>query len=78
MLKHSLRASGHVIIAAFAIGGPLTCSGLDIVQYDANKLRMELGPEFQLIEEAAETHLTPDGREQKFGYFRFIFTPNEG
>jgi SAM-dependent methyltransferase len=74
-LKDSLVPDGHVIVAAFGIGGPLQCSNLDIVQYDANKLCAELGPEFALVEEAAELHDTPDGRQQKFGYFRFIYRP---
>jgi ubiquinone/menaquinone biosynthesis C-methylase UbiE len=75
-LKRSLKSGGHVVIAAFAIGGPQKCSGLDIVQYDADKLQLELGADFQLVQEAAETHLTPDGREQKFGYFRFNYRQN--
>ena len=73
VLKRSLQPGGHVIMAAFAIGGPVKCSGLDIVQYDANKLCNELGAEFKLVEEASEIHLTPAGKEQKFGYFRFIY-----
>lgn len=72
-LKASLVPGGHVIMAAFGIGGPLKCSNLDIVQYDADKLCQELGTGFELAEEAAEVHETPDGRQQKFGYFRFIY-----
>lgn len=71
-LKSSLPTGGHLIIAAFAIGGPAKCSGLDIVQYDAAKLSRELGDEFQLLEETGETHLTPSGGEQLFSYFRFV------
>ena len=73
VLKRSLQPGGHVIMAAFGIGGPVKCSGLDIVQYDANKLCNELGVEFTLVEEASEIHLTPAGKEQKFGYFRFSY-----
>jgi ubiquinone/menaquinone biosynthesis C-methylase UbiE len=76
VLKQSLLPGGHVIIAAFAIGGPLKCSGLDIVQYDANKLCTELGTDFELVEETGELHTTPDGRQQKFGYFRLIYQPS--
>jgi len=43
ILKAALEPQGHLIIAAFAIGGPSKCSGLSIVQYDANKLLAELG-----------------------------------
>ncbi len=75
VLKEGLQPGGHLIIAAFGIGGPQKCSGLDIVQYDANKLMAELGEEFDLVEEASEIHHTPDAREQLFGYFRFIYRP---
>jgi SAM-dependent methyltransferase len=70
-LKRALVPHGHAIIASFAIGGPTRCSNLDIVQYDALKLEVELGEEFELQEELAETHITPAGKEQKFGFFRF-------
>jgi 2-polyprenyl-3-methyl-5-hydroxy-6-metoxy-1,4-benzoquinol methylase len=71
-LKSTLRQGGHLIIAAFAIGGPEKCSGLDIVQYDSKKLVAELGEDFELIEVKSEVHITPANKEQKFMYFRFI------
>jgi len=72
MLRQSLSPGGQAIIAAFAIGGPEKCSGLDIVQYDSRRLARELGSEFRLLEQAAEEHQTPAGALQKFGYYRFI------
>lgn len=72
VLNRSLRARGQLILAAFAIGGPQKCSGLDIVQYDAEKLLAELGSEFELVEQVEETHLTPANKEQLFCYFRLI------
>jgi len=72
VLKRTLEFNGHLIIAAFAIGGPTKCSGLDIVQYDAEKLITELGEVFELVEEKNEIHITPENREQQFKYFRFI------
>ena len=69
-LKHSLLPGGHLIVAAFATGGPKKCSGLDIVQYDATKLMAELGSEFELIEEIYELHTTPSNEQQKFTYYR--------
>lgn len=71
-LKRTLSNGGHVIIMAFAIDGPAKCSGLDIVQYDADKLMAELGQGFKLIESGHETHNTPSGGEQKFAYFRLV------
>ena len=72
VLKHALKPNGHLIIMAFAIGGPIKCSGLDIVQYDAEKLKAELGEDFELLESGQETHNTPTGNQQQFAYFRFI------
>jgi len=62
VLESSIKTGGCVIIAAFSIGGPKKCSGLDIVQYDAVKLKNELGNNFTF----------PAGKEQKFGYYVFI------
>ncbi|MBL7004633.1 MAG: class I SAM-dependent methyltransferase [Gammaproteobacteria bacterium] len=71
VLESSINTGGCVIIAAFSIGGPQKCSGLDIVQYDAVKLKNELGNNFTLIEEQHENHITPAGKEQEFGYYVF-------
>jgi len=70
VLKRALEPDGHLIIMAFAIGGPKKCSGLDIVQYDADKLMAELGQGFELLETGHEVHVTPSDHEQKFAYFR--------
>ncbi len=69
-LKQALRPGGYLIMAAFAIGGPEKCSGLPIVQYDAPKLLAELGPEFRLLEERRESHVTPEQQIQQFAWFR--------
>ncbi|MHA2220110.1 MAG: hypothetical protein ACXACY_29850 [Candidatus Hodarchaeales archaeon] len=69
-LHLNLETGGHLIIATFAIDGPTKCSGLDIVQYDSNKLLSELGEGFQLVEEMEEYHVTPTNKEQKFAYLR--------
>ena len=69
VLKQALEPDGQLIIMAFAIGGPVKCSGLDIVQYDAKKLMAELGQGFELVETGHEVHITPSGMEQKFAYF---------
>lgn len=74
-LRRALPPGGHLVLAAFAIGGPTRCSGLDIVQYDAAKLSAELGDQFRLLEQIAETHLTPAGKEQRFSYFHLTRSP---
>jgi 2-polyprenyl-3-methyl-5-hydroxy-6-metoxy-1,4-benzoquinol methylase len=71
-LRRAIPVGGHVIMAAFAIGGPTRCSNLDIVQYDAGKMQAALGHEFRLVEERAELHVTPAAKQQKFGFFRFL------
>jgi len=71
-LKQTLKLGGRLILAAFAIGGPTRCSGLEIVQYDADKLAREFGEDFTLVEQVSEIHVTPTNHEQLFAYFRFI------
>jgi len=75
VLKQSIEPGGHIIMMTFAIDGPKKCSGLDIVQYDADKLIPELGPGFELMQTGFDVHLTPAGNQQKFAYFRFRATP---
>lgn len=75
-LQRTLTDAGQLIIAAFAIGGPRKCSGLDIVQYDADKLCAELGNGFRLLEQQDEIHRTPGGGQQEFSYYRFSRTGN--
>jgi len=77
ILRQVLTPGGSVIIAAFAIGGPTKCSGLEVVQYDAEKLSNELGGEFRLEEAAEDIHLTPKNTEQAFQYFRFSRQPED-
>ena len=72
VLRRALNPGGHVIIMAFALDGPKKCSGLDIVQYDAEKIQAELGDDFELIENGYEVHKTPSGKHQKFAYFHFV------
>lgn len=71
-LRRAVAPGGHVVMAAFALGGPTRCSNLDIVQYDAGKMQAELGAEFRLVEERSELHITPAAKEQLFGFFRFV------
>lgn len=70
-LHSALEQGGSLVLAAFAPGGPKKCSGLDIVQYDADKLGAELGRDFELQEWQAETHVTPGGGEQLFNFYRY-------
>ncbi len=66
LAARSLRIGGHAVIAIFAPDGPVRCSGLDVLRYDAQTLGIEFGPTFLLKEEARATHRTPSGAEQSF------------
>ncbi len=67
-LRGAVAPGGLAIIATFAPDGPTQCSGLDVVRYGADELHALLGPDFELVETAAEVHRTPGGGEQKFIY----------
>jgi len=71
-LNNALKVGGYLVIAAFAIGGPEKCSGLEIMQHDLDTLAQELGDGYRLLEQRSELHNTPAGDEQQFNYFRFI------
>ena len=76
-LIKAIRTEGHLIIATFAIGGPEKCSGLEIVQYDSEKMIAELGDNFALLEERKEIHITPANKEQEFIFFHFLRVPKK-
>jgi SAM-dependent methyltransferase len=65
-VARSVRPGGHVIVGTFGPGGPLQCSGLDVVRYDAGSLHGQFGPRFELVRHLEEQHRTPLGREQQF------------
>ena len=65
---HAVKPGGHVIVATFGPGGPLQCSGLDVVRYAPDTLHAEFGAAFRLLRHETEVHQTPTGREQEFVY----------
>ena len=68
-LNQSLSPSGHAIIGTFSLNGPNKCSGLDVVQYDENKIKLELPVTLELLESTISTHIMPSGTEQEYMYF---------
>jgi hypothetical protein len=68
-LEQNLSHSGHAIIGTFSINGPSQCSGLDVVQYDAAKMKLELVKGLKLLDTVISTHVTPSGNEQEYMYF---------
>lgn len=67
-VARAVRRGGHVIVATFGPDGPDTCSGLDVVRYDAEHLHGEFGPGFRLLDSVTELHETPWGASQQFTY----------
>ena len=78
VLTESLQPGGHLIIATFATDGPNKCSGLDIVQYDAEKMLAVLGTEFKLLSTQHALHITPARQRQAFQYFHFSRITTQG
>lgn len=70
-LRAAVKRGGWAIIGGFAPHGPTQCSGLDIVQHDAESLGRLLAPDFMLMETHGQIHLTPQGREQAFRFHVF-------
>jgi SAM-dependent methyltransferase len=64
----TVTPGGHVVVATFGPEGPEKCSGLPVRRYDAAGIAAELGPAFELVGSAAETHQTPWGKGQAFAY----------
>lgn len=64
----SVKPGGRVIVAAFGPGGPLQCSGLDVMRYAPQTLHAEFGAPFQLLGHETEIHHTPGGHDQEFVY----------
>ncbi len=67
-VRHSVKTGGHVMVATFALDGPLRCSGLEAVRYSPDSLHDEFGSDFELVDTTNELHQTPFGAEQKFIY----------
>ena len=67
-VARAVKPGGHVIVATFGPDGPKTCSGLNVVRYDAESLHGEFGPRFRLLDSVSEVHETPWGAPQQFTY----------
>lgn len=67
-VARSVKRDGHVIISTFGPEGPMKCSGLDVMRYDADSLHDQFGARFRLVESSKELHHTPFGNTQQFLY----------
>jgi SAM-dependent methyltransferase len=64
----AVTSGSHAVIGGFAPDGPERCSGLPVARRSAEDISRLLGPNFELIEERADLHLTPGGSTQSFAY----------
>ena len=67
-VARSVKRDGHVIVSTFGPEGPMKCSGLDVVRYNADSLHDQFGSRFRLVESSKELHRTPFGTTQQFLY----------
>lgn len=67
-VARSVKRGGHVIVSTFGPLGPMKCSGLDVLRYDAESLHGQFGSRFNLVESSQEIHQTPTGSTQHFIY----------
>ncbi|HYK17814.1 MAG TPA: class I SAM-dependent methyltransferase [Bryobacteraceae bacterium] len=64
----AVKRGGHVIVSTFGPQGPVKCSGLDVMRYDAHALHDQFGKRFRIEESTEELHHTPWGTAQQFVY----------
>jgi SAM-dependent methyltransferase len=67
-VRRAVRPGGHVIVAAFGLDGPPSCSGLPVVRYGPDSMHDEFGASFRLLDSVREDHHTPAGKVQSFVY----------
>ncbi len=67
-VARSVKRGGHVIVGTFGPEGPMKCSGLDVMRYDADSLHDQFGARFRLLASSHELHRTPFGATQQFLY----------
>ena len=68
----SQAVKGSLVLGTFSDEGPLKCSGLEISQYTADKIRDTFGATFKLVESFKDNHTTPFNTTQNFLYCRLV------
>lgn len=67
-VRRTVKPGGFIVMATFGPEGPVKCSGLDVVRYDAQRLLSELGEGFTLVGSGLVNHATPMNTNQQFLY----------
>lgn len=70
-LHAALAPAGLVLMATFALDGPVKCSGLPVQRYDTESLAEEMSDHLLLAEAWREEHVTPWGAVQSFNWCAF-------
>jgi hypothetical protein len=70
-LQAATTAGAAAVFGCFAPDGPQYCSGLPVSRYDPDDLRRELGPQWTLVAQAREEHMTPHAVVQPFTWAAF-------
>lgn len=68
-VRESLVDGGTAVISTFRVGGQSMCAGLEVVQYDRDKMLHELPEGLELVGYRAFTHITPAESEQDYCAF---------
>lgn len=67
-VAQAVKPGGYVIVSTFGPEGPMKCSGLDVMRYNAGELHGQFGAHFRPVESREEIHTTPAGKVQQFLY----------
>ena len=68
-VQRALQPGGHLILATFALDGPQSCSGLDVVRYGEEEIKVAFWDGFRLVCITCDLHHTPWDTTQNFIYF---------
>tara|TARA_B100000287_G_scaffold425498_1_gene471908 strand:- start:1737 stop:2369 length:633 start_codon:yes stop_codon:yes gene_type:complete len=72
LIKSKIRSGGYVIFSEFALDGAKKCCGLEILNYDNEMFKNNLGDDFQLIDTFDYLYKHPsNGNTRKYIYSLF-------
>ena len=71
ILDKTLVKDGYFLLGTFSSKGPFKCSGLDIIQYDAQEMKELFEDHFTMIHSYQEKHKTPFETYQDFQFGGF-------
>ena len=71
LVASAVAKNGNMVLGTFSENGPKKCSGLDITQYDMEKMKAIFENDFDLLESFTEDHQTPFDTIQNFIFCSF-------